>query len=219
MPAPVPVTPLTSPRPTPQWELTYAPARPVGLSPLIDHLGPGYAVVKLPPPPLRVELLRLLVLGIGTSVSVLMLGLTPKMLASIEHAGGRSVAGLMMLVVPVMALALFVVFAFAASRQGREVVGRLRQPTLQAGSITFRRPEALTDATEAPTILRVAVHPSAFSRLPGSRCVLRIETTDGRVLELLRGHFFAALEHLASDLRTHLLAPRTAHVGKRIDNS
>jgi hypothetical protein len=49
MPAPVPVTTLTSPKPTPQSELTYASARPANLSPLIEHLGPGYAVVKLSP--------------------------------------------------------------------------------------------------------------------------------------------------------------------------
>jgi hypothetical protein len=153
-------------------------------------------------------------LVVGTSASLLMLGLAPKFLASIEHANGQAVADLMMLVIPVAALAFFVTFSFATLRQGREVVRRLRQPARQSGSITFRRPETLTDATDAPIVLRVAVYPSALSRLPGRRCLLRIETTDGRVLELLRGHLVFALDHLASDLRTHLLVPRNARADR-----
>jgi hypothetical protein len=210
MPAPVPVTMLTSPRPTPRSGLTYAPARPVGLSPLIDHLGPGYAVIKLPPPPLKLELARLLALGVGTGAAVGMLGVAPRWLQSLDRAGGRSMNDLMVVAILGVALAGFVMFAFAALRQGRAVIVRLRGPALPAGSITFRRPEALTDATDAPTVLRVAVHPPALSRLPGSRGHLRVDTTDGRVLQLLRGHAFGSLDHLSQDLRKHLLAPRSA---------
>lgn len=207
---PVPATTLTAPRPTPQSELTYAPARPVGLSPLIDHLGPGYVIIKLPPPPLSVELARLLAIAMATAVSVLMLGAAPRMLASLERAGGRGIDDLLVLIILGTALAFFVTFSFMALRQGRTAIRRLRQPARPAGSVTFRRPEALTDVTDTPTVLRVAVHPSALSRLPGSRGCLRVETTDGRVLELLRGHAFRALDHLAKDLRTHLLAPLSA---------
>jgi hypothetical protein len=99
-------------------------------------------------------------------------------------------------------------FAVGTARQGRTILRRPRRWPAPAGSIAFRRPEALTDATDVPTVLRVAVEPSALSRLPGSRGYLRVETTDGRVLELLRGHSFSALEHVMAGLRTHLLSPR-----------
>jgi hypothetical protein len=207
MPVPVSATTLLPPRPTPQSELSYAPARPKHLSPLIDHLGPGYAVVKLVQPPLSVELGRLLLLTLGTAVMVIGVGVAPKFLASIERARGQLVDELLAVVIPTTAVAFFVLFAVAAARQGGAVLKRLKRSPLPGGSITFRRPEALTDAKDAAIVFRVVVHPSPLSRLPGSRGCLRVETTDGRVLDFLKGHSFIALDHLSGDLRKYLLAP------------
>jgi hypothetical protein len=207
MPAPVPVTPLTSPRPTPKSELTYAPARPAGLSSLIDHLGPGYVVVKLVPPPLWLETLRLVGLTVIAAFFLVAPGFGHQMLRALERGGGPPVSEWSLLVVLGLFLTGFTISAAAAVGQARRLLRRLRraEAAVAAGSITFRRPEELPDAPDAHTVLRVTVE----APIGVATAFLRVETTTGRVLPLLRGHSVTALEKLADDLRKHLLAPRS----------
>ena len=203
-----PVSVPTSESPTagaPQPALIYAPARPAGLSLLIDHLGPGYAVVRLPQPPRWLESLRLSGLMLIAGCFLVALGLGPRILEAMKQGSGRDVNEVGLLVVIGVLLSGFTVFAVATIGQIRRLIRRPRRPRRGDGSITLRRPEALPDATDAFTVLRVSVE-SPLLKIAGS--YLRVETPTGRVLELLRGHSETMLHKLCGDLQTHLLVSR-----------
>src|SRR4051812_19834605 len=126
MPAPVPVTTLTSPRPTPQSGLNYAPARPAGLSPLIDHLGPGYVVLRLVPPPAWLEVLRLTALMLAAAFFFGVLGFLPTARFVIGSVAGRQAKDWPLLIVLGMFLAGFIMSAAAAVRQARRALKALQ---------------------------------------------------------------------------------------------
>jgi hypothetical protein len=191
--------------PPSQPSLAYAPGRPRGLSPFIEHLGPGYVVVKLPPPPRWLELGRLGLLLVSLALFMAAIGFAQVVRPFAEEAGGVPVDDLVLMVV---LLAPFVFLAAGAVLQAAVVLRRLRKPAAPAGSIMFRRPEALPEATGAHVVMRAAVRYTAFGLLRGAPAYLRVETSTGRVFELLRGHGWIALEKLEAGLRTHLLRPR-----------
>jgi hypothetical protein len=181
------------------------------VSPFVDEVGLGYVVLRLPPPPRWLDLLRLGALLVVMATLVLMLffivhvASTTPATTQAEEYGIADAIMIAILAVP----GLWVGVAIVA--QARVLGGRLRRSLQTTPPITLRNDRAggavtIVDAEVAHDSLRT-----------GGRAFLRVHARDGRTIELLRGHRTAAIEKVAQDLHAILLRDAHRAGGPRTD--
>jgi hypothetical protein len=187
-----------------QPPLGYARPRPRGLSPLIDHAGDGYAALRLPLPPLWLELSRLA--GIlaaqgmfGLVISALVAYVTFDRSSVRPGVWWAALGGIVLVGLTAIAVAI------DAVGQGGSVIRALRAPPTAGSLISLRGPTATGASAGALSVQDIEVRIDPPKALLGQRAFLFVRTPDGEGIRLLLGHRPNVLEELTRQLRMILL--------------
>ena len=182
-----------------QSVLHYArPIRP-GHNPLIEASGDRYVVLRLPEPPWRIELLRLvgLLLVIGMLVLAMAMARVPWLLRP-----SRSMHYIVVLGIVAIA------FGVKAYEQAALLYRRLRLPPAAEHAVRLSSRDVADDPPGTLAVTSVAMEVEK-SRLPFSgRAFVCVTTRSGQGVQLLNGHPPAVLRALVADLREALFPKR-----------
>jgi hypothetical protein len=177
------------------------------VSPFVEEIGPGFVVLRLPPPPVRIEVGRLLalLLAAGALGVALLVAWYTRAATGRGGSDGRALGGRMgELTILVLFTVVMIAVAIALTSQVRELIRRLRTPA-GGESFALRGAGAANHAPDGPRVAGVEPGFDCGRIWIDGRTFLRVRTTDGQTLQFLRGHRLDAIEKLAADLRVALL--------------
>jgi hypothetical protein len=173
-------------------------ARPIARqsSPLIEEAGDGYVVLRLPEPPWRIEVLRLvgLLLVIGMLVLAMAMARVPWLLRP-----SRSMQYIVVLGIVAIA------FGVKAYEQAALLYRRLRLPPATEHAVRLStRPEADNPPATLPVAAISIEVDESWLPLSGDRASVRLTTRNGQAVYLLAGHPPETLRAVVRDLKEAL---------------